>query len=401
MLWLMPLAVIATVPALGQHAFSFAAPQFYLLIALAGAASISIIATGWIAGAFTAIQDFLLIIIAVCILMFNVSTFSRMRILIIIVAIAALYMAFQCFAAYHLGHRTEELLVYDSSLGGGEGDDGEQMGVPRIRAFGYISDPNDLAQHFLICIALARVLYTRGRRLRNFVVVGLPLLIFLYGIYLTRSRGGLLGLAILIALTFRERFSRAKSAIVLGVSLVLILSFNVTAGKAFSTTESSAATRVDAWAEGIQMLKGSPITGVGYRAFTDHHERTAHNAFVLCFAELGLLGFTIWMALVVFTLMELGSVIKLADTPENYELRRWANAMRNALLVFLVTSWFLSRTYVLTLYILVGLAVAVAEIARRKGFRLIPFGLKPMAYTFAAEFGVLLAVYMTIRLRWS
>jgi hypothetical protein len=42
-----------------------------------------------------------------------------------------------------------------------------------------------------------------------------------------------------------------------------------------------------------------PVFGVSYNSFTDHHERTTHNSFVLCFAELGLLGYFTWLALVV------------------------------------------------------------------------------------------------------
>jgi O-antigen ligase len=398
MLWILPVAVIGSVPSLATGGFTFRVPQFHLLLAFGGAAVFSIVvALGWFGGAFMAAMDFLLIIVAVCVLMLSVTSFSRMRKLIGVLLLTSLYMAVECFAAYHANHRASELLIYEGAV------DEEGQPLPeaqaRIRAFGYLADPNDLAQHFIICVALSRGLWKRKHTLWNFIVVLLPSAAFLYGVLLTRSRGGLLGLAVLIGLTARERLGKVSTALLTGVVLVGLIAFNVTGGKEISGSEGSAAGRIEAWAAGIAMLKASPFAGVGYRFFLDHHERTAHNAFVLCFAELGLIGFTIWMTLLVFTLMELSSVIKHATAEEDWELRRWANLIRTALLTFLATSWFLSRTYVLTPYILIALAVAVAGRARRRNLPIMEFGMRPVAYSVLAEFAALVAVYLTCRFR--
>ena len=60
--------------------------------------------------------------------------------------------------------------------------------------------------------------------------------------------------------------------------------------------DESNAGRLDAWSAGLGMFRQQPFFGVGYNMFTDHNEITAHNSFVLCFAELGLFGYFIWLA---------------------------------------------------------------------------------------------------------
>ena len=116
------------------------------------------------------------------------------------------------------------------------------------------------------------------------------------------------------------------------------------------------------------MFKSSPVWGVGYGAFTDFHERTAHNSFVLCFSELGLVGYFIWLALLLITIVEVRSLKKLSmEDPQDREFHRWGRAIELALYAFLGAALFLSRTYVLTLYLLLGLGVALVDLTRREG----------------------------------
>ena len=64
--------------------------------------------------------------------------------------------------------------------------------------------------------------------------------------------------------------------------------------------ESSAAGRVDAWYSGLEMFLQSPLFGIGPGLFADNNANlTAHNSFVLVMAEMGLVGYTIWLAFVV------------------------------------------------------------------------------------------------------
>jgi O-antigen ligase len=117
---------------------------------------------------------------------------------------------------------------------------------------------------------------------------------------------------------------------------------------------------------GLQMLRESPIWGVGFSNFLDHHEIVAHNSFVHCFAELGLIGYFLWLATIVATfwlLQRAGSIG--SDAPRENELTRWAGALELSLASFLVGALFLSRTYGVSLFFLLGLSAAFVGVARR------------------------------------
>jgi O-antigen ligase len=122
---------------------------------------------------------------------------------------------------------------------------------------------------------------------------------------------------------------------------------------------------VVAWTEGLEMLKAQPLLGVGYGQFVDHHTLTAHNSLVLCFAETGLLGCFFWVGLFVVTLLELQALKRLpGDKPFDQMVRRWAEGLQLSVIGFLAAAFFLSRTFVPTLYLIVGLAAALAVIVR-------------------------------------
>lgn len=150
------------------------------------------------------------------------------------------------------------------------------------------------------------------------------------------------------------------------------------------------------------MLKAHPLAGVGYRSFTEFNEKTAHNSFVLCFAKLGLVGYFFWLALSVITLLELRWVAAIEqETPFDGELRRWALAVEASLLVFLTAALFLSRTYVMTLYLLIAMGVAIVDVARRSQTALPRFPLLRWGAGVAAlEITSIAFIYAVVRLRF-
>jgi O-antigen ligase len=127
-------------------------------------------------------------------------------------------------------------------------------------------------------------------------------------------------------------------------------------GRAISSKEQSAAERIEAWSVGLELLKWKPVFGIGYGNFTDHNPLTAHNSFVLCFAELGLVGYFLWIGMIVLTYKSLSAVIDCM--PKRNSHRLMAELLRNSLVGFLVCAWFLSRTYQPVLYFLLALCIS-------------------------------------------
>ena len=180
--------------------------------------------------------------------------------------------------------------------------------LTRIRGAGFLSDPNDLAQILLIALPLAFVAWRRGRQWSaNFFVVIVPAALLLWTTYLTHSRGGLIALAAVALMAARKRLGTAASTALAAVFILGMIALDFTGGRGISAADG--ADRLEAWANGLEMFKSAPIFGIGFDGFTELYEITAHNSFVLCLAELGLLGSALWMALLVTTTMGLNRII--------------------------------------------------------------------------------------------
>ncbi|HRI19168.1 MAG TPA: hypothetical protein PL196_11645, partial [Burkholderiaceae bacterium] len=120
---------------------------------------------------------------------------------------------------------------------------------------------------------------------------------------------------------------------------------------------------------------------------------TAHNSFVLAIAELGLFGYFFWLSILAVSALMLYRILRSTEpaAPTSvpagtghslYEVRRpppapaepppkWADLQLAALTLAcslagsLVAAFFLSRSYVLILYLLIALIVAVYQMVRR------------------------------------
>ena len=147
------------------------------------------------------------------------------------------------------------------------------------------------------------------------------------------------------------------------------------------------------------MFRSNPILGVGYLNFTDHNDLTAHNSFVLCFAELGIVGYFFWLALLVVAILQIGQVRRCEDDDaEADDLRRHAKVLVASFAGMLVAAFFLSRSYNPILYLLVGLAFALYRSACNSGYSV---ALPPVygvgRKVAALEFASILAIYILVR----
>jgi hypothetical protein len=370
-LWLLAFAA-AVFSTLMQRRIALRPVHAGLLMAFILAIAMSRIANGWAGGAVDAISDFSASVLLLLLAAMNLTTLRRVQWTLASVTLCMLVLAAFTVNAFETGYRAEDFVIRQ-----GTGDEADLLaagytGVPaedntgenlwRVRGLGILNDPNDLGQALIMTLPLLALAWRPRRLIRNAVVVGLPMGLMLYSIYLTHSRGAVLGVAVLLLLGLRRWLGNMRTALLGAVGLVVAMGLGLAGGREFSTQEQSAGQRIDAWYDGLQMFRGQPLFGVGYGAFTDHHPLTAHNSFVLCFAELGLFGLLPWVALLVLAWRELSQVTQLAQpgSPQ----ARMAEALRVALLGFLACAWFLSRTYQPLLYLLLGLCLAAAWCAR-------------------------------------
>ncbi len=343
-----------------------------VLLGFAAVLAISVAATGWVGGAIYALVDF-----APSMLMFFstamlVTTPQRLKAASATIVASMVVLSIAGALAYHTGYMADRLVIWQMAGDDETATETEPDVIPahddsgerlwRVRSLGFLSDPNDFGQALVVALAMLPLFKRPRAAMRNLFYIGLPGAMMLYAIYLTHSRGALLGLGSLMFFTVQRMLGTVRTGIMMAVMAVGAMALNFTGGRGYSANEESAGGRIDAWSEGLQMLMHRPIFGVGYHQFTQHHNYTAHNSFVLCFAETGLIGYFLWLGLILLIFKQLTRAIALA--PAGSDGQRWAAALRTAMLGFFTCAVFLSRAYEPGLFILLGIAAAAAYCAR-------------------------------------
>jgi hypothetical protein len=380
MMWLWAIAfIVALGRAISRKEMAAHKLHLGLLTALCATIAISKIASGWTGGAVTALSEFspaaMLFVLAVL----NVTTMRRLRATCVVFVVSLLAVSAFSIVAYHTGsHATELVMRQNTDAHDDEDAVGQDMTaseiaalVPsndksglylwRVRGMGFLNDPNDLAQALVFVLALLGAAWRTGQLKRNIFVVLAPGATLLYTVALTQSRGAIIGIASLVFFAVRRRLGTMRTSVLLGAIGTLALLGNSIGGRAFSSQERSAEERIEAWTVGIDLIRKYPLFGAGYGNFLDHNGLTAHNSYVLCFSELGLLGYFAWMGLIVLTYK--GISLAAETMPPGSDERRYAQYLRSALVGFLTCAWFLSRTYSPTMYFVLALCVSAWWVA--------------------------------------
>jgi hypothetical protein len=330
----------------------------------------------------------------------NVTSLRRIQITATVIVILAVMLVGQSAAAYHFGFMQEQLLIRGTSTEDAPDESPADDGTVRVRGLGQMNDPNDLALVLVASLAFISVAWQSGRTFRNTLLLGVPGAFLIYGVYLTHSRGGMLGVLVVIFVGLVSRTNRINALIITGLAAIVFIGSNFTGNRGMSSSEESAAGRLDAWSEGLDMFRSNPLLGVGFRNFTEHHTLTAHNSFVLCFAELGSVGYGFWLALLTIALLQLNQVRQCKDDSFHAAiLRRYALALLASLTGVLVSAFFLSRSYNVVLYLLVAITASLYASTQRSGYSMTLPSLSQLVRGVAAlEIATIAGIYLLVRM---
>lgn len=272
----------------------------------------------------------------------------------------------------------------------------------RITYLGIFSDPNDVGMFLVMVLPLALFFFAKANTFSKLFFIIPPALI-VYGVYLTNSRGALIGLMSQVGLWFFIRYGFVKSLIVGAIAAPLAF-IAMSMFRAIDADEESAEGRLDAWYEGFQLFFWKPVLGVGMGRFTEYHHLTAHNSFVLVFTELGSSGYFLWIGFLTFSalmlLMLWRTDIKgnLVGQVAEFETSI-AKALSFSLVGYLATAFFLSRSYTPMLYIFGAMFVATFYRATgyEKGYRILNFKdyVRKVFLVFSAS---IVLIYLTVRI---
>jgi O-antigen ligase len=227
-----------------------------------------------------------------------------------------------------------------------------------------------------VALVLARQATTRAHKF-GWIAAAAVLVVSLF---LTSSRGGLLGLLVAgMLFAYRRRGMLGVfgllAAIVVGLTvlptdlgeraLATVQGEQVTAGGLEASNRAHTALF---WA-GMQMINESPLTGVGPQNFKELSQRytgldqayIGHNTYLEIAAEMGL---PIISLFVMMLLSTFGALKRVSRGGEHDDLAGWAEGLRYGLLGFLVAGAFISAQYEKLLWIVVFLSIAMERVGR-------------------------------------
>lgn len=261
----------------------------------------------------------------------------------------------------------------------------------------FLGDENDVALAMILILPLAVYLFSQSRSLPARIFWGAGSVAIFLAVLFTFSRGGFVGLVILMlywAWTSKNRV-KAIGALVLAAGLVLAVTparYWARMETITETNSGTAQTRRNYWAAARRVFYDSPIWGVGGHNFgvllpeygidfdpekrARHWGKAAHSMYFQLLAEFGLIGVFLIGSVIVLNFRDLREVIALNRMgrcpPSMGDLAR---SLRLSWVGFLVPAAFLSVLTYPHLYYLTALTVVVHRLAFAESAEM---GIKPM-----------------------
>ncbi len=273
------------------------------------------------------------------------------------------------------------------------GPDGRWMVLPYY-------DVNDLALMLVVMVPLTVYFMRRENSVSRRIFAAVCFALFAYSIVPTGSRGGFLGLAVVLAyLLIRYAAIPARVRIVGAIAALLVLAVGgqaylsrletiVRPGTDYNWSEETG--RLAIWGRGLSYVADRPLVGLGLNQFRTAEARYwplvraermggrrpprargAHNMFLQVAAELGvpaLLVFLVLLGTTMRTLARLRDARSLAASPGG----ALSGAFAASLLGFCVCGFFLHAAFFPVLPMLLGFAVALAAVCGARVYAPIP-----------------------------
>jgi O-antigen ligase len=257
------------------------------------------------------------------------------------------------------------------------------------RISGEFANANTLASTLVASLALSLGLAFAARRSPVLRLAALTAAFFaLFGVMLTVSRAGLvaLGVGALAAIVFSGRWRVKVAVISIGVSLAAVVYFAALAppeARERVTSADGGTGRQDIWKVAWRMAEDNPVRGVGAGNFSTssiHYliapgllrrsdfivdtQKVAHNVYLETLAELGIVGLTLLLALILLVLRCSYDAIRQFERNGDVTMEIVARAQLVALIALLASMFFSSDHYSKQLWMLFATSPMLLAIAR-------------------------------------
>src|SRR5438067_766626 len=263
------------------------------------------------------------------------------------------------------------------------------------RVSGTIGDPNELAAVLVGGTVLAAGL---AATLKNApllrLAAGAAAALCAAGIFMSLSRGGLvaLGFSLVAAVLVAGRHWRGQAlalAVLIAIGAFVYFGFYASPTAASRVTSFGSGTgRTSIWTVGWRMVQAHPANGVGvgnYQTSAIHYllepgalqcdefivdtPKVAHNTYLQVLAELGIVGLTLFVAIIGFSLLCILRAARIFERLGDAPMELMSRALLVALCGVLAADFFISEEFSKQLWLLLGLGpalLAIATAARRR-----------------------------------
>lgn len=334
-----------------RQSFRLSMPQGILLIAFLGACFVSSFTAFWPRYAFEETLDVAKIVVIYIVIENTVTSVGRFRTILTTMVLGGLFPAIGTLHHYAYGILRQG----------------------RATWIGVFANANEDAYSLVILIPIALALAVESGWWMRLVYGGV-IATYLVAIFVTYSRGGLLGmLAVLAFAGWKQKSLMLRGLMLAGLAaLPVVVGLYWQRGEGFSDIRSDTTVnqRIATMRAGIRMFEASPLLGIGpacslfaYPIYVSPEENcgceqqlVVHNTFVQVLSEVGILGFVPFMSFLGISLLQVRQMQKGV-------LGTYNAAIEVALWGFMVCSLSGGFTYTWWPYILIALAMTAKQVS--------------------------------------
>jgi putative inorganic carbon (hco3(-)) transporter len=340
-----------------RQGFKLSWPQGYLLLALMGTAAVSTLQAIYVRLGYETTSDLAKVALIYLVIENTVTSEKRIKAVLWTLVLGGLFPAIGTIHHFRLGILQEGT---------------------RASWIGIFKNANEDAYALILLLPLALILSSTSKWLPRIVLWGVAST-YLLAIYLTFSRGGLVGLfAVLALFGWKQKSILLKILMVAGLAasvLVVSLFWNRKDNFDDLGKDTTVNQRIATIKAGFAMFLDKPVLGVGpgcsmvaYPLYVpkDAHcgcqdQLVVHNAFMQVLSEMGAIGFVVFMAFLGITIFQLWRIQRQRTRAEG-PLVEYATGLELALWGFVACGLSGGFSYTWFPYILIGVAVATKRV---------------------------------------
>lgn len=238
-------------------------------------------------------------------------------------------------------------------------------------------DTNDIAMILDCSLPILYYFMLSCRGIKK-IILTICIVLLVLVVVKTASRGGMLGLIAFggyLVLYSRDKFKYFMLVVV--ATIVVVLFAPQETKVRFSSMinpqteyDENMGDRTQIWNSGIKLFLKSPILGVGFGNYVVADGgmkeggawKTAHNSFLQIAVELGFLGLVLFVSLSAGTFFKFKRIRRELEIIDcDHEMLWLIRGLELSLLIYVVTTFFLSQAYSSLFYFIISLSIAAQK----------------------------------------